>query len=69
MAKALVLSDETLAEPVAPPRAAQPTPAPPEIWPHKNGTGFDLVLTDQISVSGRIVCTERKEKAAEQAAA
>ena len=38
------------------------------IWPHKNGTGFDLVLADQLSVSGRIVCTERKEKAAEQAA-
>ena len=39
------------------------------IWPHKNGAGFDLVLVDQISVSGRIVCTERKEKPAEQAAA
>ena len=37
------------------------------IWPHKNGNGFDLVLADQLSVSGRIVCTERKEKA-EQAA-
>jgi hypothetical protein len=32
------------------------------IWPHRNGTGFDLVVHDQISVSGRIVCTERKEK-------
>jgi hypothetical protein len=30
MAKALVLSDETLAEPVAPPRAARPTLAPAE---------------------------------------
>jgi hypothetical protein len=39
------------------------------IWPHKNGTGFDLVLADQLSVSGRIVCTERKEKATEQTAA
>lgn len=39
------------------------------IWPHKNGSGFDLVLIDQISVSGRIVCTERKEKSAEQTAA
>ena len=38
------------------------------IWPHKNGTGFDLVLVDQLSVSGRIVCTERKEKVAEEAA-
>jgi hypothetical protein len=39
------------------------------IWPHKNSAGFDLVLIDQISVSGRIVCTERKEKSSEQAAA
>jgi hypothetical protein len=39
------------------------------IWPHKNGAGFDLVLIDQISVSGRIVCTERKEKLSEQAEA
>jgi hypothetical protein len=37
------------------------------IWPHKNGKGFDLVVYDQLSVSGRIVCTERKDKpAAEQ---
>jgi hypothetical protein len=35
------------------------------VWPHKNGIGFDLVIADQLSVSGRIVCTERKEKAAE----
>ena len=32
------------------------------IWPHKNGKGFDLVIPAGISVSGRIVCTERKEK-------
>jgi hypothetical protein len=32
------------------------------VWPHKNGKGFDLVLFDQLSVSGRIVCTERKDK-------
>ncbi len=32
------------------------------VWPHKNGNGFDLVIHDQLSVSGRIVCTERKEK-------
>lgn len=38
------------------------------VWPHKDGTGFDLVLAEQISVSGRIVCRERKEKPAEQAA-
>jgi hypothetical protein len=34
------------------------------IWPHKNGIGFDLVIHDQLSVSGRIVCTEAKEKPA-----
>lgn len=38
------------------------------IWPHKNGKGFDLVVVDQLSVSGRIVCTEHKEKPAEQVA-
>lgn len=32
------------------------------IWPHNNGNGFDLVIHDQLSVSGRIVCTEPKEK-------
>jgi hypothetical protein len=32
------------------------------IWPHKNGSGFDLVIHDQLAVSGRIVCTEAKEK-------
>ena len=31
------------------------------VWPPKNGSGFDLVIIDQLSVSGRIVCTERKE--------
>jgi hypothetical protein len=36
------------------------------IWPHKNGNGFDLVIPEGLSVSGRIVCTERKEKAAEE---
>jgi hypothetical protein len=35
----------------------------------KNGNGFDLVLVNQISVSGRIVCTERKEKTADDNAA
>jgi hypothetical protein len=34
------------------------------IWPHRNGNGFDLMIHDQLSVSGRIVCTERKEKSA-----
>jgi hypothetical protein len=32
------------------------------VWPHKNGNGFDVVISDQISVTGRIVCTERKNK-------
>jgi hypothetical protein len=34
------------------------------VWPHKNGSGFDVVIYDQLSVSGRIVCTERKDKPA-----
>jgi len=33
------------------------------VWPHKNGNGFDLVIPAGISVSGRIVCTERKPPA------
>jgi hypothetical protein len=32
------------------------------VWPHKNGNGFDLVIPEGISLSGRIVITERKEK-------
>jgi len=32
------------------------------VWPHKNGNGFDVVIYDQVSVGGRIVCTERKDK-------
>jgi hypothetical protein len=32
------------------------------VWPHKTGNGFDLVIYEGISVSGRIVCTEAKEK-------
>lgn len=31
------------------------------VWSHKSGNGFDLVLFDQLAVSGRIVCTARKE--------
>jgi hypothetical protein len=30
------------------------------VWPHKNGKGFDIVIHEGISVSGRIVCTEPK---------
>ncbi len=37
------------------------------VWPHKNGNGFDVVIPEGISVSGRIVCTERKEKPEEPA--
>lgn len=32
------------------------------VWPHKNDTGFDLVLHEQISVTGRIVCTVRRDR-------
>jgi hypothetical protein len=33
------------------------------VWPHpKGGGGFDLVIDDQLSVSGRIVCTEPKDE-------
>ena len=35
------------------------------VWPHTKGNGFDLVIADQLSVSGRIVCTERKDKVVE----
>jgi ABC-type phosphate transport system ATPase subunit len=35
------------------------------VWPHKNGNGFDVVIYDQVSVGGRIVYTERKDKAAD----
>jgi hypothetical protein len=30
-------------------------------WPHKTGKGFDVVIHEGISVSGRIVCTEPKK--------
>jgi hypothetical protein len=40
------------------------------VWPHKSGNGFDVVLFDQISVGGRIVCTVPKDdKAATEQAA
>jgi hypothetical protein len=31
------------------------------VFPHKNGGGFDIVIPDGISLSGRIVCTESKK--------
>jgi hypothetical protein len=36
------------------------------VWSHKNGKGFDLVIREGISVSGRIVCTEPKDKDAQE---
>ena len=36
------------------------------VFPHKKGSGFDLILHPQISVSGRIVITERKERPARE---
>jgi hypothetical protein len=35
------------------------------VWPHRNGKGFDLIIPPGVTVSGRIVCTERKDKLAE----
>jgi len=33
------------------------------VWPHpKGGGGFDLVIDDQLSVTGRIVCTQPKDE-------
>ena len=32
------------------------------VWPHRNGDGFDIVIPEGLSVSGRIVCTVRKDK-------
>jgi len=39
------------------------------VFPHQNGQGFDIVLVEGLAVSGRIVCTERKEPEAEGAEA
>jgi hypothetical protein len=38
------------------------------VWPRSNGKGFELVIYDQISVSGRIVCTEPEDKPADKKA-
>jgi len=32
------------------------------VWPHKSGNGFDLVIPEGLSLSGRIVCRERRER-------
>jgi hypothetical protein len=34
------------------------------VFPHKNGNGFDLVIPEGISLSGRVVCTEPKAEEA-----
>jgi hypothetical protein len=26
------------------------------VWPHKNGSGFDVVIAARLAVSGRVVC-------------
>ena len=36
------------------------------IWPHGKGDGFDLVIHDQLAVSGRIVCRAVKDKPADE---
>lgn len=36
------------------------------IWPHKNGSGFDVVIPEGVSVSGRIVCIQPKADEEEQ---
>jgi len=32
------------------------------VWPHTKGSGFDLVIEDQLSVAGRIVVIENKDE-------
>ena len=32
------------------------------VWPHKNGKGFDLVIPDGISLSGRVTIRENEPK-------
>jgi len=34
------------------------------VWPHTKGNGFDLVIPPGVTISGRIVITERKEREA-----
>lgn len=35
------------------------------VWPHSKGDGFDVIIHERLSVTGRIVCTKRKEQAPE----
>lgn len=30
------------------------------VWPHRNGSGFDVVIADGLAVSGRMVCMPPK---------
>jgi hypothetical protein len=30
------------------------------VWPHKNGNGFDIVIPQDMALSGRIVCMPPK---------
>ena len=39
------------------------------VWQHQNGKGFDLVIPPGVTLSGRIVCTERKDKEQPESAA
>jgi hypothetical protein len=32
------------------------------VWPHTKGSGFDLVVDEQLSVAGRIVVIENKDE-------
>jgi len=36
------------------------------VWPHKNGEGFDLVIPDGISLSGRVVIRKNEPKPAKE---
>jgi hypothetical protein len=39
------------------------------VWPHGKGDGFDVVIHDQISVTGRIVCRTPKDRPVDDKAA
>jgi len=30
------------------------------VWPHRNGSGFDVVIAEGIALTGRIVCVPPK---------
>lgn len=39
------------------------------VWPHKNGSGFDVVIAAGLAVSGRVVCVPPKPSEEEATAA